>query len=273
MTPLHHSLIQLLLPACIETTGRQREKPEPPEVDKALWDAIKEYHTAVSNMTGTSTGVYLLKLIAAATKRPEMLQYAQQIAENAPASIGPHYDPLTVIILEHNGSNHAFQLNKPYIIINGKNFRLLHDSGKTDNTRYSAEDKPRLATDEEIEKCLEDLNAAQLRKIMTHELFAPIVHKMYEAETELVAEEQDKGEPYVLKEGWNYYPCNLPWETTFAILDYLVENGYDLGLREKEDFIGKCIAVNSNGIISYADTNNNNFNIIPEDKFFNIKKA
>lgn len=132
----------------------------------------------------------IIKIISIATKRPEVVTYAQQIRDNAAASVGPHYDPLTVIVLEERKSNHNFAVNKPYLIVNGKNYRLLHENGKTDDTRYSIEDKPRLATDEEIEDCLTNLSAAQLRKIMNHELFAPIVHRMYEAETELVVEKE-----------------------------------------------------------------------------------
>jgi hypothetical protein len=270
MTPLHHSLIQILLPACIETTAKQREKPPPPELDKELWELLKDLRTSVT-YGKEDWARKMLRLIAHVTKRPEIDQYAQLIIDNGLVAQGPNYDPLTVIVLEDKRSNHNFTTNKPYIIVNGKNFRLLHETGRTDDTRYSAEDNPRLATDEEIEQCLENLTAAQLRKIMTHDLFAPLVSRMYEAETELVAE---KSEEYymvnTIEDAWESFPKELIAGREKEFVDHYRERGWSVEDRIYDGHGRSLSFIAFAGKSKKIGMNSNSYGIIPAELIWKV---
>jgi len=81
----------------------------------------------------------------------------------------------------------------PRIVLHGKHKTTLQlDEDQANIGIFNVHDtnpnEARLATDDEIEACVTSLSPKQLRKIMTEELFAPIVNKLYEAQEELVAE-------------------------------------------------------------------------------------
>ena len=94
-----------------------------------------------------------------------------------------------VLVLEKNpGGTHAYPLNVPLLITNHvtPTHKLFHTDGAIGNWGFSMVDDPRIATDEEVVACINDLNDQQWRVILTHELFREIVQEALNTEVNIL---------------------------------------------------------------------------------------
>jgi hypothetical protein len=74
-------------------------------------------------------------------------------------------DTHCVVVMEANNSNHAMTLNMPYIISYPKERHVLVGDGRTSAYIFNAIDKPRLATFDEIDSCVDELTVKQWASI------------------------------------------------------------------------------------------------------------
>jgi hypothetical protein len=95
------------------------------------------------------------------------------------------YDPLAVIVLLDDKSGHKQPFPKPYIVLHGSNRHFLGIA--VDRCGYAGSTQ-RLATPEDVENCIENLNEAQIKYILTNDLFRPALSPLFEEPEELVVE-------------------------------------------------------------------------------------
>lgn len=213
MTKLHHQLIQLLLPVCLETTAKMRAKYEASGADndkltEEQKNRVKKLEAYIllqrDKMKENVSALFIEQILnlvvtttAFATEQPYLLNALKRIK----TSKHDVYDPLTVIVRfrSHNAEVDKYiPLNTPLIVLHGVNKKILQTNGIISGQVYnqggdSYEQEVRCATDEEIEECLTNLTTQQLRFITSNDLFAPIVAPLFEEEDELVVEKNEDG--------------------------------------------------------------------------------
>lgn len=173
----------MLLPVCLEATKSAREMSgdKDDELTKKVSALFEKYKSTINND-------YLRCII----------EYCQLSSGNAAfriEKVKPFGKPFAVVVLEGNVSGHGHKRDVPYILTHALNkLKCLTDAGEANNYYFTMEDAPRLATDTEIEECLDNLNLAQLKAIMTDPLFAAIVAPLWEEQDELVAAEVDSSD-------------------------------------------------------------------------------
>lgn len=197
MTKLHYQIYSALLPVCLTTTEQTRKKYYS---DNLLFldkdDGRKKDLAKLVNFYANSQQVkdhvaiayvqFVTKMVAIATDNKYIT-----IPQFGTDSSLPAFDPLTVVVLEANLSSHVYQVGKPYMVTHGMKRFMLDDIGRDKHSAYGESDKPRLATPEEIETCLETLTPAQCRTILSNELFAPMLEALFSTE-EVEEEKIDK---------------------------------------------------------------------------------
>lgn len=218
MTKLHYNIMSLLMPVCLETNKRMRKKYEliieeikTDDATKLKIEKLKKYLMIEQMKTKDEIGRFwgdpikstltncLLKqsltFAALLTNQPEYLACLSILKNN-----NPHhdiYDPLSIIIRDKiNSEEGDIPINYPMIVTHGNNRTVLNTLGKTSSIMYNysqeKEQETRIATDEEIEACLSNLNPAQLRFIMNNDIFAPIIASLFEDVEEIVAEKDEE---------------------------------------------------------------------------------
>lgn len=173
MTPLHYSIKSKLLPICMEINGKAREKIEPK--DKIKEKKAKEIMSAVGR-AAANTGIavnsnygnFICEILAAALDLPQLLP-----------KIEDYFQPLSVIrdLLSENPSI-------SFLVIHGQNKHGLGMLGH----EFGYSGRSLLATDEEIESCLDNLTGDQLKYILRSPVFEPFLADLFEQTTELVPE-------------------------------------------------------------------------------------
>ena len=95
-----------------------------------------------------------------------------------------------VLVLGKNtGGAHAYDLNVPLIITKaggGSDNRLFHNDGAITNWPFSMVDEPRIATDEEVVTCIDNLTDKQWSVIMTNTLFGSLIKDAMNADVEVL---------------------------------------------------------------------------------------
>lgn len=84
----------------------------------------------------------------------------------------------SVIVLGHNASGSPFTVGEPFIATQRNtevSYYCLALTGEPTRFVFNAPDRPRFATDEEIDKCIDNLNDAQWYSIKTNAVFVPIL--------------------------------------------------------------------------------------------------
>lgn len=156
-----------LLRVCGEVTTRLREKDEKKEKKRKF---TREQHADIEAKMKSAGW--------SGDNLPKMLEIFG-ILHDAPelkAGIMIPRELFAVVVLEANpAGRHAYGLNLPFILCNAKGNYLFHTDGSTANWVFQVDDKPRFATDAEVESCINSLNDNQWKVIMAHELFRPII--------------------------------------------------------------------------------------------------
>lgn len=195
MTSLAYQIGSLLLPICLEETRKMREIYKP--VDKApLPPQVTALELILRRAGGelkcdAKTLEWQRDLFAALV--PEHSEVIKSLKlPHEITNILPIYNPFTVIVLHSKQSGNSLLLNIPRIVTHGKHRFTVHldDEPQESYNHATTIDQTRVATDEEVENCVMSLTPKQLRSIMSHELFAPIVNQLYEEQTELVSAEE-----------------------------------------------------------------------------------
>lgn len=155
-----------LVRTCYEVTRKLREKDEKKEKKRKF---SREEQTEMENKLKTigwtgSTAQNILELFAILLDAPELKAGAM-----IPREL------FSVVVLEDKNSGHGYALNSPYIVTDPKKNYLLCVSGGVTSWAFGQSDKPRFATDSEIESCIESLSEQQWKTIKTHDIFKPIM--------------------------------------------------------------------------------------------------
>lgn len=148
---------------CRDATNKVRPKPDTTE-RKFSQDQVNAIHTLLKSMgwsperATTQMAVYEILLGA-----PEL-----KVPTNLPLEL------FCVVVLDSDAGGHSYPLRWPLIITNVSNRTCLHTDGGS-HWAFNIADKPRLATDEEIKVCIEELTDSQWRTIHTHDIFKPVM--------------------------------------------------------------------------------------------------
>ncbi len=90
------------------------------------------------------------------------------------------YNVLSVVKVVKDSSSHAYK-NGLYIVTYPKHGYLLNVSGATEGTHVPQKDVE-TATEAEITECVASLNDAQIKTVMRHDIFLPVVQAAMEEE-------------------------------------------------------------------------------------------
>lgn len=169
MTPLHSMIKNALLPVCLETNKARRVATEtkPSERAKQLND-------------------YFAKLTTLNESYVEALrQTAMLITGDKGITVKPKdpfvFSPMTVI---------RFKNGDLRIVTHGTKYYSLRVNGEIGEHTNGLIDG--VATDVEVERCLDQLVPKQLRTIMSHEVFMPFIQPMLE---DMEEEEEKVSQP------------------------------------------------------------------------------
>lgn len=110
----------------------------------------------------------------------------------------PTFDLNCVVVLEANASGHGMNVNKPYILTYVKERHVLIEDGRTTAYSFGSTDKPRLASIEEINQCVDSLSPRQWKAILGQDDVC--LKNLYDAVngeqvTVVRNEDSDNGEP------------------------------------------------------------------------------
>lgn len=174
-----------LLAVCSETTERQRKDPKEKEARKFSDAEIKAALNAMPNW-GAEVKAQLMNVFSILLKAPELGQSTANAVFNL----------FSVVVCEANINSHPWVKKAPFIIVHSKNQCGLGPDGNM-GTYYRDMDKPRLATAEEVVKCIENLSEAQWTKVRSDPMFSPILASAMNMEVvidenEVVLTEADK---------------------------------------------------------------------------------
>jgi hypothetical protein len=98
------------------------------------------------------------------------------------------HDPFTVIVITQIKDEVLveYEANKPIIVTNGKNRSFLRKNGEVYGSYFAVdEENYRLATPNEIQQCIQDLNDSQWKTILVNDLFSPIVNDALNTEVKV----------------------------------------------------------------------------------------
>lgn len=171
------ALKTVLLPACLTTTEAMRKKLAEATVESTnpLVERAKMAAERFRKLGWTpgQISVFVEGIMIVAHGREALKKVRIETLLETPEP--PTLDPLTVIIFEKDTVGHYNPLKTPFIVVSGKNRQVLSIDGDTTGNKFSHDDY-RLATDIEIEECIDLLNEAQIRKILSDTtVFAPIL--------------------------------------------------------------------------------------------------
>lgn len=199
MTPLAYQIANVLLPICLQETAKMREiyEKEPAIKLSPQCEKIKKLLDAYAHLTSNESASIIFKDILATIlvdTNPELskqllaLKLTHQLVIHKPI-----YNNFTVVVVIKDVTGHKLYLNVPRIVTHGKTGESLYYDGEANNSFNfgGVVGEARLATDEEIEACLNTLTAQQIKRIMTMDLFAPIVNPLFEEQTELVPVDEE----------------------------------------------------------------------------------
>lgn len=195
MTKLHHQIVQHLLPVCLATTQAMRKKFGDVTLEDKLTDKLKEQNKKKWGIIDDNYKRFVYETLAEVTGKPELLTIM-----NSGSSI--IYDPLSIVIVVNNENGNLVgqglaDLKAGYIVMHGANHRFLDKGGRFDRTAFNYyEDQPacvRLATDTEVEITLESLNPAQIRTVLSNDIFAAALAPLLEEVYDEKKDEAEKG--------------------------------------------------------------------------------
>lgn len=221
MTKLHYQIVAALLPACLEVTARMREKwkvAEQPSVsknipeteeDKKILATMKLYlnSSLARNYIDLHYKLFMIDMLAIATGKRYLKLAGDQFRQKQEEPQGTKiiYDPLTIVVSTKKESN--LEIGKAFMVVHGINKKVLKcspDGKLVSNTFYAdniLEDPDswnlRIATDEEVEQCLESLGALELKYILSDVIFAPHLTKLFDdtvVEEEIIEEGKEGDE-------------------------------------------------------------------------------
>lgn len=166
MTPIKTLIKNALLTICLQTTAQVRPKewPAPDEARKRKLDAIRTEIESMADLIHPTYRAYTTNVLAIVLDLPELKQSFKK----------SYFNPMTVVM---------FDEMILHIIVSGKDNKVLSLEGKEE---AKDEKKLRPATDEEVEKCLDELTPAQVKAVLTFPVFEPYVANLYEDQTELI---------------------------------------------------------------------------------------
>lgn len=151
-----------LLRICHEATAKARPK-EDPKPRKYSQEQVTEIHAMLKQLGWTTEKVALQGRIYAALF-------------DAPELTVPTMIPLEVycvVVLETTAG--GYEAGVPWIVTSGPNRWCLFTDGVVNHWAFSLDYKPRPATDEEIQFCIDSLTDEQWHTIHTNELFKPVM--------------------------------------------------------------------------------------------------
>lgn len=152
-----------LLRICREATNKVRPKEDakPRKYSQEQVDNIHELFKQIGWSTDKAT--VQMKIYAALCDAPELAT--------------PTMIPLELwcVVVFGNSEGNGYQVGDPWIVSSAKSQWCLAEDGCVNNWAFHATHKPRLATDEEIQLCIESLTDKQWTTIHTHEIFRPIM--------------------------------------------------------------------------------------------------
>lgn len=266
MTSLSYNIGQLLLPICLAETAKMRElyKPPPdpdvPDSVKELYKVLKNAKTEIPNLSIPFFKAYAAAIETDPTRRAAI--QALTFPTGPIKSIHPIYNTFTVIVLHSNHSKNGLFLDVPRIVTHGKQRETLWLDDEPHhfyNSDSMSVDETRVATDEEVEACVTSLSPTQCRRVMTMDLFAPIVNVLYEEQTELVAvktvEPPGKEISSVLSD-------DIPFELT--VEDFPIGSVVQIGTLGQDSIVGTVIEHNIDSL-RVADTSNKVWNTLPRN--------
>lgn len=153
-----------LLRVCRQATDSVRPKEEAKQ-RKYSKEQVDEIHNMLKNLGWNADKIALqAKAYAALLDAPEL---------NMPTIIP--LEPFCVVVLESGESGHGYQLYTPLIVNSSVNRTCVHTDGILNHWSFGIQDKPRLATDEEIKQCIEELTDKQWRCIHTSDTYKPVM--------------------------------------------------------------------------------------------------
>lgn len=173
MTPLHYSIKSKLLPICMEINGKARNlfevKDKPKEKQaRDLLARINASSKGNNIAQGSQMYNFMRDCLASALDLPQLLPKTED-----------YFQPLSVI-RDIVSEDPAIS----FLVIHGQQKYGLGLVGQ----EYIYSGKCVLATDEEIESCLDNLTSDQLKYILRSPVFEPFLADLFEQTTELVPE-------------------------------------------------------------------------------------
>lgn len=173
MTPLHYSIKSKLLPICMEINGKTRKKFEPKDKPKE-----KQARDLLARINASSKGNniaqdsqmynFMRDCLASALDLPQLLPKTED-----------YFQPLSII---RDLVSETPQVS--FLVIHGQKRIGLWQLGY----EFEYFGKSVLASDEEIESCLDNLTGDQLKYILRSPVFEPFLADLFEQTTELVPE-------------------------------------------------------------------------------------
>jgi hypothetical protein len=173
------------LRTCSEITRKLREKDEKKEKKRKFTREQQAEVEAKMKAAGWKTE-YLQSMM-------EVFSLLVDAPELKAGAMIPR-ELFAVVVLDANAtSSHAYGVGVPCIVTHDKECFLLHTDGCFNNWRYLITDKPRLATDKEVETCINNLTDKQWNSIKNHDTFKPIMDAVMNKTVE-VEDHSDNGE-------------------------------------------------------------------------------
>lgn len=199
MTPLHAQVKGTLMPVLLETTQKAREyrdkiKKPNDEVYKKM-EAIVKSKLSRDQISENMMKV-ILDLIGTATGRPDLINIAKSSGSYAPL------DPFTVIIpteLTKDALSYGLVTGLPYLVLHGIDKVLLAPDAHLVENAYDTQGQYKSfpANDLEVEALLDNLTPAQLRYILSAEMFAPFLEPIFGGDEEEEGSEVEPPNPPV----------------------------------------------------------------------------
>ena len=196
-TPLAYQIGSLLLPICLEETNKARELYKKQETSGLAPEVAELYSIfeAHKRLGASKEAIELFRRCSALYMPTHKEAILGLKLPHDLKDIMPVYSPFTVIVIEHDYSDHRMSKDVPRIVTHGKDKTTLWHDGEPQN-KYNYKpgeaDETRVATDDEVEACVTSLTVKQLRTVMNSDLFAPIVNTLFEEQTELVKVEDNE---------------------------------------------------------------------------------
>lgn len=181
---IHGALKGILLPACLSATTNSRNRlveatmSSATAVSERTKLAVKRFQKAGWTHTQISTIVEAMVLIAHGRDALKDLRVESFLESSHDL---PVLDPLTVIRIVGNHASHNIPMGSLCIVTTGKSRGLLGPSGSEFVYSYTtAHNDVAIATDLEVENCIDGLTLQQVRYILADQaVFAPVLTELY----------------------------------------------------------------------------------------------